>query len=260
MKFIAPAFLCVLLSACQGLPQGDPDFYTWVDETGQIRTVKKESPKSNAKPVNGQKNSSDVNGFDPNDFVSSENIDKKLSDEKMFAWQDNTGAQIIVEEAIEAKIEANEAIAVFKTKEVSLRAFREGTQIFFKDIDGVSISLERYYQYNQNTKQDYLLIELFDSIERIQIKSFVSNDSVAMPQIIPLTASFNQVYAFENPYQFREPESWYSYGYLYGELNLPKNSRYLLILPNPQSGVIEAEEGLIIKQSNLGSIVLTSLK
>ncbi|MFT5592679.1 MAG: hypothetical protein ACI8SR_001041 [Oceanicoccus sp.] len=260
MKPIMIASLCFSLSACQGLPQGDPDFYTWVDETGQIRTVKKKATKSSVTSITKNEKAVSVNDFDPNDFVASENIDKKLSDEKLFAWQDNTGAQIVVEELIETKVEADESTTAFKTEEINLKAFREGSQILFKDIDGVSISLERYYQFNQSTKQDYLLIELYDSMERIQVKSFVSSESVAMPQIIPLTAEFKQVYAFENPYQFREPESWYSYGYLYGELNIPKGSSYLLLLPNPLSGVIEAEEGMIIKQSNLGDIVLTLLK
>jgi hypothetical protein len=262
MKLIVFGFIFLSLTACQGLPQGDSDFYTWVDETGQIRTIKKESnkpkavnksPKNETKAPNVQSNN-----INPDDFIDSESIDKKLADEKMFAWQDATGAQVVREEVVQANAPQDTNVLPTATQEASLKAYRKGDQVLFEDIDGISIDLADYYQFNQKTELDYLLIELTSPVKIIQVKSFVGNRSVAMPQIIPLTDEFKQNYAFENPYQYREPESWHSYGYLHGELSIPNSSRYLLILPSPQSGVIEIEEGGIIKQSNLGSMVFTA--
>ena len=257
MKLFLFTIILFLLVGCQGMPQGSPDFYTWVDETGQIRTVKKEKSVATETPVIESSDADKANSakFNENDFTSSEEIDKKLENQRMFAWQDQSGNQIIREESVVKNNEPDLSLVSTRVVQVSLMAYREGAQVLFSDIDGVSIDLTRYYRFNEHTKQDYLLIELDNDYEQIKLKSFVQNHSVAMPQIIPLNNKFKQEYSFENPYQFREPESWYGYGYLHGELKLPKSTRYILLLPSLNSGVIEAEDGRIIKQVNLGSLV-----
>ena len=260
MKISLYSLVLLTLIGCQGMPQGNPDFYTWVDETGQIRTVKKEKNKisqpTSPKAANTETPVSDQ--FDESEFTSSDEIDKRLQDQRMFAWQDQSGNQIVREEAVVKTNEADLSLNSKRIHEISLMAYREGEQVIFSDIDGVSINLNRYYQFNEFTQQDYLLIELDEIYEKIKLKSFVQSNSVAMPQIIPLNHEFKQEYSFENPYQFREPESWHGYGYLHGELKLPKNTQYILVLPSLNSGVIEAEEGAIIKQVNLGSLVFYS--
>ncbi|MFY0640826.1 MAG: hypothetical protein JXR16_07245 [Bermanella sp.] len=257
MKISFYSLILLMLIGCQGMPQGNPDFYTWVDETGQIRTIKKEKDKV-SKTAATENNSTETipnAQLDESEYTSSEEIDKRLKDQRMFAWQDQSGNQIVREEAVVKTNEPDLSLSSTRVNEVSLMTYREGEQVLFSDIDGVSIKLNRYYRFNEAAQQDYLLIELDKDYRQIKLKSFVRNNSVAMPQIIPLNHKFKQEYSFENPYQFREPESWYGYGYLHGELKLPKNTQYILVLPSLNSGVIEAEEGLIIKQVNLGSLV-----
>ena len=258
------SLIFVILAGCQNTPQGESDFYTWVDETGQIRTIKKQ-PKQithTAEP-NTSINENSVskgkqNKFDTADFIPEEEIQKKLNDQKMFAWQDSAGTQIVREESIVKAPEADKSIVSNAIEEVSFNVYREGKQVLFDDLDGSVFDLSRYYHFNKQSQSDYVLFELSEPVKKIQLKTFIHTKSVAMPQIIPLTARFKQVFSFENPYQYREKESWYGYGHLHGVLNIPRNTQYLLLIPSSESGVIEAE-GDIIRQSNLGSIVLTSL-
>ncbi|WP_283786496.1 hypothetical protein QNI23_008680 [Bermanella sp. WJH001] len=262
MKVILFAIVSFVLAGCQGLPQGSPDFYTWVDETGQIRTIKKEKKEKKEVTQSPANIATDtkappLNQFNESDYVSSDELDKKINNQKMFAWQEQSGRQVVREEAV-INQESDLSISSNRINEVVLSAYREGEQLLFSDIDGVSLDLNRYYRFNQQTQHDYLLIELDQDYGQIKIKSFVQNNSVAMPQIIPLSDKFKQEYSFENPYQFREPESWYGYGYLHGDLNLPNNTQYILLIPSLSSGVIEAEDGIIIKQVNLGNLVLYS--
>lgn len=261
MRYLFITLTFFNLAACQNMQQGDTDFYTWVDETGQIRTIKKQPTAVNKDQItisSDDANQAD-NSFDPNDFTPSQDIEKKLNNEKLYAWQEPSGAQIIREEAITQQDSDSTSIAPVSTLSKSFKVFREGAQITFDDIDGISISLDRYYKYSDVAETDYALIEFLSPVERIDVKSFIRNDTVAMPRIIPLTKGFNQNFSFDNPFEFREVESWYGYGYVYGVLAVPPGTRYLLLLPNPQSGVFEAE-GKLIKQSNLGSLVFTKEK
>lgn len=261
MRYLFIILTFLHLAACQNMQQGDTDFYTWVDETGQIRTIKKQPAAAKKEQVATSPDNLNQgdNSFDPNDFTPSQEVDKKLNNEKLYAWQEPSGAQIVRQESISQQEPKPVSIAPESTLSKSFRVFREGTQVSFDDIDGISISLARYYQYSDAAETDYALLEFLSPIERIDIKSFIKNDTVAMPRIIPLTKSFNQNFSFDNPFEFREEESWHGYGFVYGVLDIPPDTKYLLLLPNPQSGVFEAE-GKLIKQSNLGSLVFTKVK
>lgn len=256
MRIIICFFMLGFLLGCQSAPQGDSEFYTWVDETGQIRTIKKPEP---SKTSNGQATGSNArknNSFDSADFTPSEDVDKKLNNEKLFAWQDTSGAQVVVEEGVTPSIEIDHSVSAQKVAARDFRVFRLGTQIELDQINGVSINLERYYQFNPKAGTDFLLIEFLEPVVQLEVKSFIHNDTVAIPRIIPLTSNFTQKDAFESPFKYRESETWYRYGFLYGTLNMPQDTRYLLLLPSPESGAFEID-GRIIKQSNLGSLVFT---
>ena len=264
MRYLLMFAIFLSLAACQNMQQGESDFYTWVDETGQIRTIKKPTKDLVSAADSDVISSSTVSeiqapfDFDPSRFTPSEEIDKKLNNDRLYAWQQADGTQIVREESRPEQTPEQTTEAAHSIQSKSFRIFREGKQVIFEDINGVSIDLSRYYQFNTQAETDYALIELIKPIERVAVKSFIKNDTVAMPRIIPLTRQFEQRFSFDNPFTDREVESWYGYGYVHGVLDIPEQTQYLLLLPNPQHGVIEAQDKLI-KKSNLGSLVFESL-
>lgn len=264
MRYLLLIAISLALAACQNMQQGESDFYTWVDETGQIRTIKKPTKDlvsaADAEVISSSSTTETQApvDFDPSQFTPSEEIDKKINHERLYAWQEADGTQIVREESRPEQAPEQTTEAVHGIQSKSFRIFREGKQVLFEDVNGVSIDLSRYYQFNTKAETDYALIELISPIKRIAVKSFIKNDTVAMPQIIPLTRQFEQRFSFDNPFTNREVESWYGYGYVHGLLNIPEQTQYLLLLPNPQYGVIETQDKLI-KKSNLGSLVFESL-
>lgn len=264
MRYIYTLIALGLLAGCQGLPKGqNGNFYTWVDETGQIRTIQKpviQEEKSQQATAESPEISNKEFGsdFNPNDFISSDVIDKKLSNEKLYAWQESDGRQVIAEikSTSNPRVSQYEGLgAISSISTLSFYSFREGQQLLISDVNGRMLDLKRYYQYSKTSNSDYLLIEIDQSIKTIEVKSFSRNDSIALPEILPLDENFNQAYQYDNAFDELQEETWMQYAYARAKLSVAPQTRYLLFKPSVQAGVIQLG-GRNVKLSNLGEIVI----
>lgn len=244
--------LVLILTACQSSPKGENQFYTWVDESGQIRTIKKQDKSASEQP-SADKVDNDMNYIERADYVSSDVMDKIITEERLYSWQDEQGRQIVYEES---PVESEKLDINSDTQSVNIKshsAYREGRQIIFSEIQGKELKLQRLLRSNEKTNRDYALIELDTPVSAVHIKSYISDNKIALPLVLPLTKDFKQIYRYENLFAFYEPETWYGYGYLHSQLNVPTKTKYLLLLTNPKSDPISINEKLI-RQTNFGSI------
>ncbi|NVK38933.1 MAG: hypothetical protein HWE18_13490 [Gammaproteobacteria bacterium] len=268
MRYIYTVIVLSILTGCQGLPEGqNGNFYTWVDETGQIRTIQKpeiqketsQQTVAESPAINNKELGSD---FNPSDFISSDVIDKKLSNEKLYAWQDSDGRQVVAEIKSTSNPKASQNKELSPSSNIStlsFYSFREGQQLLLSEINGRMLDLKRYYQYSKTSDSDYLLIEMDQSIKAIEVKSFSKNDAIALPEILPLDESFDQTYQYDNAFNEFQEETWMQYAYAKAKLSIAPQTRYLLFKPSAQAGVIQLG-GKNVKLSNLGEIVIQVIK
>ena len=263
--------LAIVLSGCSSTSSSQGDFYTWVDERGQIHTIKtkKEVKTVIAKPVavteketnkpNEQPKMDKVT-FNTSDFISSEEVDKKLSGQKLYSW-DQDGRQVIAEintSSIKKEIQIDtESILKAGDFSISLLGFREGKVELLSDLLSKQLVLENVYITQEKSRKDYVLIELdIASIQSLKVKSFVDDKKVALPIFNLLDAEFNASPNINNAFNNYIEETWASFGFFEGNLDVPLDARYILIRPNPMPAVVETADG-DITLIDLGSIQIT---
>lgn len=264
-------FTIVLLAGCTNKSSSSGDFYTWVDERGQVHTVRTKKPSSNtstqATPTieklnDRQNNASSVNdsSFDPSKYTSSEDIDKKLSGQKLFSW-DQDGRQLIAEidtsKSKKSIPERKQSASLKKGFSISFIGFREGRVLLLSDLISRQLSLQNIYITQKQSSKDYVLIEIdIADLSYLKLNTFVDSNKVAMPIFNLLDSNFNSTATINNAFNSYVAETWSKFGYFEGELAIPVGVRYLLIRPNPMPGVVETADG-DITLVDFGSLQLT---
>jgi len=270
MKPILALIALATTVACAPMKnQSSEQFYTWVDASGQIRTTQKPQPnkkktspqqfeqtQNNRSPVNG----SEAESFDTSGYRASEEIDKHLSDTKMFSWQEN-GRIINQETQLAVKDPKETSHLTLALPELKIESDDYSDlmdQLLFKweDVNGVEVDLFRAYVYNEELNTDSISIELArdTDVQSIIFKSYVKHSKMALPNILFLSERFDSLSFPVAPFSHFINESWSSYAHMQGVLVIPKNARYMVILPNPESGVLELG-GKKIQLSDRGNIM-----
>jgi len=255
--------------------QSSEQFYTWVDASGQIRTTQK--PSSNKKKP-GQKptpqipqtlnsessviagNNSEADSFDTSGYRSSTEVDKHLSDTKMFSWQEN-GRIINQEPQVPVKQSKGASKIALEQPKLTIESDDYSAlidQLLFnwEDFNGVEVDLFRAYVFNDELNTDSILIELGrdKEVRAIIFKSYVKRSKMALPNVLFLSERFDSLSFPTVPFSHFINESWSSFAHMQGVLAIPKNARYMVILPNPEPGVIELG-GKQIQLSDRGNIM-----
>lgn len=269
--FCAVFLLIITLNGCSTTSSGHSEFYTWVDETGQMRTVKVDDESSEISgeeagtPGVTQKNANP--DFNPEDFMSSEQVDAKLRDSRLFAWQDESGKQNVAE-VDKNEIEKNSedlGVAVDAHGQANRRFSRDccdgvsASKIFlWNDLAGRELQLNDYYSYEKPLDSDALILDFAGSdVEDIRIKTFIKRDKLALPDIILLDERFQIKQVLVTPFTHYVEESWASYGYMQGRIDKAslEGVEYLVFLPSQQIGILELGEKQT-KITDLGSIMV----
>lgn len=272
-------FAVVSLVGCASNGGGHSEFYTWVDETGQMRTVKRSShedtpaeldsskavvevQKSRTKTEN--KGQSDLN---PADFMPSDQVDAKLRDSRLFAWQDETGKQAVSEvEKSEIKRNTEDLGVEVQSEGRAGRRFGaqccdnlSGSKIYlWNELAGRELKLEDYYSFEKSLEGDALILDFADSeVDDIRLKTFIKREKLALPDVILLDERFQIVKVLVTPFSHYVEESWASYGYMQGRIEKQQldDVEYLVILPSQQIGVLELGDKQT-KITDLGSIMV----
>lgn len=264
-------FAIALITGCANKSSSSGDFYTWVDERGQVHTVRTKKASSNtsaqATPkvekinTRGDGTSSMENSsFDASEYTSSDDVDKKLSGQKLFSWNQD-GRQLIAE----IDTSKNTKDTPEKKHSPSLKAgftmsflgFREGRVNLLTDLISRQLSLENLYITQKKSSKDYVLIEIdVADLSYLRLNAFVDSNKVAMPIFNILDSSFNSAATINDAFNNYVGETWSKFGYFVGELAIPLGARYLLIRPNPMPGVVETADG-DITLVDFGSLQLT---
>ena len=264
----------VVLIGCSSAGGGHSEFYTWVDETGQMRTVKRSATETdsgdslakepNEKSENGNSDSPNLN---PADFMPSDQMDAKLRDSRLFAWQDETGKQTVSEvEKSEIKRNSEDLGVAVQSEGGSGRRFNaqccdelSGSKIFlWNELAGRELKLEDYYSYEKALEGDALILDFADSeVDDIRLKTFIKSEKLALPDVILLDERFQVVKVMVTPFSHYVEESWSSYGYMQGRIEKQQldGVEYLVILPSQQIGVLELGSKQT-KITDLGSIMV----
>jgi len=274
ISFLFCVALLICTSACStNEANSSGDFYTWVDERGQLRTVKKSNltPKDKSQKSDSLRNTDkprkdskitqegiSKNQFNEADFTPSEDVDKKLRGERFYAWNDGGKLQSqTVLPPLKEEEETNVPAITFKA--TSYRQFREGNEVLISELLGRQIKLQDVYLYSKIAKSDYLLLELDLSQEEVvgqlRISSFVHKEKVALPNVVFLDDEFNSVSPRYLPFNDFEPETWSTYAKFKGDMRIPQKALYLLITPNQEAGVAEVGEA-VIKMIDLGVLLI----
>lgn len=282
MKILTYASI-LFLFACANSNNGGGGFYTWVDAYGQVHTEKREGekkeekdkalvsdnsssqvkavlqenplPKNTADPVIGE-------AFNPAEFTSSEIIDDQLIPKRLYNWQDQ-GASISQEVATEGEQEEQviDFIEVDEATTASSYEYLAGSEIaLWEEVKGLELKLSRVYLYSDRLKQDYLLIELpfTFSAKAMIFKSYIKNSRLALPNLVFLNERFELLSNLSLPFSHHVPESWSSHGFMQGVVEPPVRAQYILMLSNPNPGVIELGDKKV-KLIDLGSIMIDVL-
>lgn len=272
-------FAVVSLFGCASKGGGHSEFYTWVDETGQMRTVKRsfhedtpaesdsseaevEEQKSRTKTEN--KGQSDIN---PAHFMPSDQVDAKLRDSRLFAWQDETGKQAVSEvEKSEIKRNSEDFGVAVQSEGRAGRRFDaqccdklSGSKIYlWNELAGRELKLEDYYSFEKSLEGDALVLDFAGSeVDDIRLKTFIKREKLALPDVILLDERFQVVEVLVTPFSHYVEESWSSYGYMQGRIEKQQldGVEYLVILPSKQIGVLELGDKQT-KITDLGSIMV----
>jgi hypothetical protein len=287
---LALLVLLSLLGACTNYSGQNEsgDFYTWVDERGQLRTEQR-SPKSNkpkaiapevANVPNTQNNSLDkqpnvsnkvtpiiksmpsqaIMDIDTADFTPATEVDNKIRGKKLFSWNQD-GQQMIQELDLESEPESEQPESRPSTNSAfeytrNLKVFREAKEIFLSDIISAVMRLEDRYILNEQSNSDYILVELDSPLKRLSFKAFIINGKVSLPAITFLNKSYMGGEQLVDVFSELTPESWSSYGNISGSVDVPADARYLLLQPSPLSGVVETGDKNVTV-GNLGKILIS---
>lgn len=279
IKLLGSFLIITILTGCFNLKSENEsgDFYTWVDERGQLHTLKKEAKKeqqkvtgkevetngintesinaSNTKALDSKSLSS--NNFESSDFVSSDVIDKKINGTNLYSWNQDGRQEIIESQTIDKpdlsqiKIKSRPI-----TPLISFIKYREGKQVPLSTLLSRELSLEQLYTTNKTLNTDYVLIEVDIIANELQFKSFIKSNKTPLPAITFLDINYNAEGDLEIFTEYSE-ETWSNHGFFKGALRLPTNTAYVLITPNPLNGVIETPEKNITI-SNFGNIQITN--
>jgi len=253
MKNLLLLPLVLSLVACLSNPSKEDGFYTWVDERGQVRTVKAPASTKNNPKKSTQKKSND---FNLGEFETEEQVQARLNDSKLFAWQED-GQQRVVETSVSNESnEITEAkVALNATSSGSYASFRTGDYLPWDKVIGNEVNLRQIYNFNEKLERDFVLVDLTDipKNSRLGLKSYIKADSISVPQMVFLSEGFDNVSDDVIPFEYYFPESWHSYGYMSGSLNIPGDAQYLLIYTSTLTEALQLDEK-IIKLTNLGRI------
>ncbi|MEH6344516.1 MAG: hypothetical protein V7785_05480 [Bermanella sp.] len=281
MKFLTYASI-LFLFACATSNNAGGGFYTWVDAYGQVHTEKREGEKKGGDLDSGN-SSNQVKGvlhenslpkvnttdsvageaFNPAEFTSSEIIDDQLIPKRLYNWQDQ-GALISQEVAAEGEQEEQviDFIEVDEATAVSSYEYLASSNIaLWDEVKGLELKLSRVYLYSDRLKQDYLLIELPSTFnaKAMIFKSYIKNSRLALPNLLFLTERFELLSNLSLPFSHHVSESWSSHGFMQGVVEPPIKAQYVLMLSNPNPGVLELGDKKV-KLIDLGSIMIDSLE
>ena len=240
--------ILVFLSGCTS-QYHHSQFYTWVDESGNLRSEKRQETM----PPEKQSKANAI-AIDSSKYISSDELELKLKNTRLYSWQDTNGKQMIIEESPPVGSNKQNLIA-YNAQYEDHMSFREGISYDFTDIKRREIKLADFYSFNKQKNKDYLLIKLDERISIIQVKSFIGSGKASTPLIVQLNAQYQQTFDMGNIWNDVYPETWHGYGYLNGEFSVKPSTSYLLIMPDPNSQPIKIKNELI-KKTDLGLIVL----
>ena len=253
--------------------QSSEQFYTWVDASGQIRTTQK--PQNNKQKSIPEKppatqidesqqisESSNAVPFDTSEYRSSVDVDKQLTGTKMFSWQED-GRTITQESRVlpsdkKAAIPLTLVSSKLNLEVGDYSALIDQTIFTWENLKGSELDLFRAYEFNDKLNTDSILIELDRDVDvdvkTIIFHSYIKRSKMALPSVVFLSERFGSLRFPAVPFTHFIPESWSNYAHMQGVLVMPKHARYMLILPNPETGVIELE-GKQVQLSDQGRIM-----
>ncbi len=283
MKFFTYASI-LFLFACATSNNDGGGFYTWVDSYGQVHTEKREGEKKggdldsansssqikgvlqgNSLPKENTTDSVAVAGkaFNSAEFTSSEIIDDQLIPKRLYNWQDQ-GASISQEVATEGEQEEQiiDFIEVDEATVTSSYEYLASSEIaLWDEVRGLEMKLSRVYLYSDRLKQDYLLIELPSAFnaKAMIFKSYIKNSRLALPNVLFLTERFELLSNLSLPFSHHVSETWSSHGFMQGVVEPPVKAQYVLMLSNPNPGVLELGDKKV-KLIDLGSIMIDTLE
>ncbi len=254
-KLFLSVLVITLMTACANQSAEKGDFYTWVDESGQIRTVKRQVKS----PIKKQPDNSELVGINPEDYKASSDVERELKAEKMFSWQDQ-GRQNIYELDTSSPQNANQKTKPMNTMPLKdLLDYEGGPEqfILWSRVKNTEIKLDQFYHYNKTLKKDELLIELpMDLAEQvIFIQSYIHKNTIALPTITFLSDRQQYISQPITPYSEYVAETWMSYAAMNGLFRIPKGAAFLLMSASSDFGMLEFQNQKI-KQVNLGSIMM----
>lgn len=250
-----------LLASCATSGGGHSEFYIWVDETGQLRTERREQIPERKSEVSSK------NQIDESEFVSSEVVDARLRDRRLFAWQDESGKQNV--EELEKNDSDSNTAPMGKSidqggvysRELPAQCCHDLLSLdrfLWNDLAGRELKLADYYQFVEFLNSDALVLDFSrNEVTDIRIKTFIKSSKVALPDIVILDERFNVIEELVTPYSHYVEESWTAYGFMQGRLEKDqlKDAAYLLILPSKRAGVLELD-GNPVTLTDLGFIMV----
>ena len=274
-------FSILFLVACATSNNKDGGFYTWVDAYGQVHTEKREDSKQEETPLSEdsvivnsglegnvvsdqikKQSSQDTNqSFNPAEFTSSEIIDDQLTPKRLYNWQDQ-GASISREVGAEGDPE-DQSVSFIEIEKASVSSNYEhlaSSEITsWDDVKGLELKLSRSYSYSDKLKQDYLLIELPSAFEAgaMIFKSYIKSNRLALPNLVFLNERFDMLSGMSLPFSHHVSETWSSHGFMQGVIKPPVEAQYILMLSNPNPGVLELGNKKV-RLVDLGSIMINA--
>ncbi|WP_396586594.1 hypothetical protein [Bermanella sp. R86510] len=270
MRYLFIVVIYLLVVGCATSEQNsEQGFYTWVDASGQVRTTPRakkteaEVSDSNEEKESIANNSSKaLNEIDASEYTPAEDMDKKLKGERLYAWTED-GRQQISEQAAPTPDEMQDSGAKPLSLPVSQQIlksdnYKKNKIHQWSQVAQSEFKLKDYYQYNESTKKDVLIIDIFEAqpLGVVQIVSFDHNGSLAYPALTQLDSSFQVLPQTGIEWLGYSHETWSQYGRLTGRFTVHPKASFLLLSTQSQSGLLEVGEK-IVKLVDLGSIVLT---
>lgn len=272
-------FSILFLAACTTSDNKDGGFYTWVDAYGQVHTEKREGSIQEEAPLSEdsvivnsglegnvvsdqikKQPAQDTNqSFNPAEFTSSEIIDDQLTPKRLYNWQDQ-GASISREVGAEGEPE-DQSVSFIEIEKASVGSNYEylaSSEITsWDDVKGLELKLSRSYSYSDKLKQDYLLVELPPAFEAeaMIFKSYIKSNRLALPNLVFLNERFDMVSGMSLPFSHHVLETWSSHGFMQGVIKPPVEAQYILMLSNPNPGVLELGNKKV-RLIDLGSIMI----
>jgi len=272
-------FSILFLAACTTSDNKDGGFYTWVDAYGQVHTEKREDSKQEeallsedsvivnrglegnvvSDQIKKQPSQDTNQSFNPAEFTSSEIIDDQLTPKRLYNWQDQ-GASISREVGAEGDPE-DQPVSFIEIEKASAGSNYEhlaSSEItLWDDVKGLELKLSRSYSYSDKLKQDYLLIELPSVFEAgaVIFKSYIKSNRLALPNLVFLNERFDMLSGMSLPFSHHVSETWSSHGFMQGVIKPPVEAQYILMLSNPNPGVLELGDKKV-RLIDLGSIMI----